>query len=132
MIPLTLEKIATIVGGKAYGDATQVITSAPVFDSRSAVKGSLFLALVGDNSDGHDYVSDAKAHGATGFLTTKEVQGDGVVVSDVLLAVRTLAAYVRKEVAQILKFSKLTETLKKMIMIMNRQTMKVFLPSWNL
>jgi hypothetical protein len=32
MIPLTLEKIATIVGGKAYGDVTQVITSAPVFD----------------------------------------------------------------------------------------------------
>ncbi len=97
MIPLTLEKIATIVGGKAYGDITQVITSAPVFDSRSAVNGSLFLALVGDNSDGHDFVSDAKAHGATGFLTTKEVKGDGVVVSDVLLAVRTLAAYVRKE-----------------------------------
>lgn len=97
MIPLTLEKIATIVGGKAYGDVTQVISSAPVFDSRSAVKGSLFLALVGDNSDGHDYVSDAKAHGAKGFLTTKEVKGDGVVVSDVLLAVRTLAVYVRKE-----------------------------------
>ena len=60
MIPLTLEKIATIVGGKVYGDKTQVITSAPVFDSRAAVNGSLFLALVGDNSDGHDFVSDAK------------------------------------------------------------------------
>ena len=97
MIALTLEQIATIVGGKTYGNASAVITSAPVFDSRSAVSGSLFLALVGENSDGHSFVEDAKAHGATGFMTTKEVKGDGVLVADVLLAVRTLAAYVRKQ-----------------------------------
>ena len=75
MIALTLEQIATIVGGKTYGDASSVITSAPVFDSRSAVHGSLFLALVGENSDGHNFVEDAKSHGATGFMTTKEVKG---------------------------------------------------------
>lgn len=97
MIALTLDQIAKIVGGKTYGDSSQVISSAPVFDSRSAVKGSLFLALVGQSTDGHDFVQDAKSHGATGFLTTKEVAGDGVVVSDVLIAVRTLAAYVRKQ-----------------------------------
>jgi UDP-N-acetylmuramoyl-tripeptide--D-alanyl-D-alanine ligase len=97
MIALTLEQIATIVGGKTYGDATALITSAPVFDSRLAAKGSLFLALVGENSDGHNFIDDAKAHGATGFMTTKEVKGDGVLVSDVLLAVRALAAYVRKQ-----------------------------------
>ena len=97
MIALTLEQIATIVGGKTYGDASALITSAPVFDSRDAVKGSLFLALVGENSDGHEFVQDAKSHGATGFMTTKEVKGDGVLVSDVLIAVRALAAYVRTQ-----------------------------------
>jgi hypothetical protein len=30
MIALTLEQIATIVGGKTYGNASAVITSAPV------------------------------------------------------------------------------------------------------
>lgn len=102
MIALTLEQIATIVGGKTYGDSSVVITSAPVFDSRIATKGSLFLALVGENSDGHNFVDDAKAHGATGFMTTKEVKGDGVLVSDVLLAVRTLAAYVRKQLPNLI------------------------------
>ena len=97
MISLTLGQISEIVGGKTYGDASQLITSAPVFDSRSAIKGSLFLALVGENSDGHNYVDDAKAHGATGFMTTREVNGDGIVVPDVLSAVCTLATYVRKQ-----------------------------------
>jgi UDP-N-acetylmuramoyl-tripeptide--D-alanyl-D-alanine ligase len=97
MISLTLGQISEIVGGKTYGNASQLITSAPVFDSRSAIKGSLFLALVGENSDGHNYVDDAKAHGATGFMTTREVNGDGIVVPDVLSAVRTLATYVRKQ-----------------------------------
>jgi UDP-N-acetylmuramoyl-tripeptide--D-alanyl-D-alanine ligase len=97
MIALTLAQIATIVGGKTYGDSSQVITSAPVFDSRDAVKGSLFLALVGENSDGHDFTENAQSHGASGFMTTREVKGNGVIVADVLLAVRALAAYVRNE-----------------------------------
>jgi UDP-N-acetylmuramoyl-tripeptide--D-alanyl-D-alanine ligase len=97
MIPLTLEQIAKIVGGTTFGDSSKVISSAPVFDSRSAVQGSLFLALVGENSDGHDFVNEAIAHGATGSLTTKKVPGDGVQVHDVLVAIRSLAAYVRKQ-----------------------------------
>jgi UDP-N-acetylmuramoyl-tripeptide--D-alanyl-D-alanine ligase len=97
MIALTLAQIATIVDGKTYGDSSQVITSAPVFDSRDAVKGSLFLALVGENSDGHDFTENAQSHGASGFMTTREVKGNGVIVADVLLAVRALAAYVRNE-----------------------------------
>ena len=101
MIALTLEQIATIVGGKTYGDSSALITSAPVFDSRNAVKGSLFLALVGENSDGHDFIEDAKSHGASGIMSTKEVNGNGVLVSDVLVAVRALAAYVRKQLPQL-------------------------------
>jgi len=97
MIPLTLQQISTIVGGKIVGNSEQIITSPPVFDSREAVKGSLFLALVGENSDGHDFIDDARAHGATGYLSTREGKSDGVVVEDVLVAVRELAAYVRTQ-----------------------------------
>ena len=101
MIALTLAQIATIVGGKTYGDSSQVITSAPVFDSREAGKGSLFLALVGENSDGHDFTENAQSHGASGFMTTREVKGNGVIVNDVLLAVRALAAYVRTQLPNV-------------------------------
>lgn len=102
MIPLTLKQIADIVGGTTFGDESQIINSAPVFDSRLAVKGSLFLALVGENSDGHDFIDDAISHGATGLMTTKVVPGDGVVVNDVLLAVRALASYVRKQLPNLI------------------------------
>lgn len=102
MIPLTIKQIAEIVGGKTYGDASQVITSAPVFDSRLAIKGSLFLALIGEKSDGHDFTKDASSHGAAGFMTTREVQGNGIVVDDVLVAVRALAAYVRKQLPKLI------------------------------
>jgi hypothetical protein len=33
MIPLTLKQIADIVGGTTFGDESQIINSAPVFDS---------------------------------------------------------------------------------------------------
>ena len=97
MIALTLEQIAEIVGGKTFGDSSKVITAAPVFDSREARDGSLFLGLVGENSDGHDFAQDAQSRGAAGCMTTKEVVGNGVVVPDVLFAVRSLASYVRKQ-----------------------------------
>lgn len=97
MIALTLEEIAKIVGGKTFGDSTKVISAAPVFDSREASHGSLFLALVGEAADGHNFAQDAQSRGATGVMTTREVQGNGVVVSDVLSAVRALASYVRKQ-----------------------------------
>ena len=101
MIALTLEQIAKIVGGKTFGDSSKVISAAPVFDSREASKGSLFLALVGQSSDGHSFTDDAQSRGATGCMTTSEVPGNGVVVSDVLIAVRALASYVRKQLPEL-------------------------------
>ena len=101
MIALTLEQIAKIVGGKTFGDSSKVISAVPVFDSREASKGSLFLALVGQSSDGHSFTDDAQSRGATGCMTTREVPGNGVVVSDVLIAVRALASYVRKQLPEL-------------------------------
>ena len=101
MIALTLEQIAKIVGGKTFGDSSKVISAVPVFDSREVSKGSLFLALVGQSSDGHSFTDDAQSRGATGCMTTREVPGNGVVVSDVLIAVRALASYVRKQLPEL-------------------------------
>jgi len=39
-----------------------------VVDSRQANPGSLFVALKGERVDGHDFISDAIARGATGLL----------------------------------------------------------------
>jgi UDP-N-acetylmuramoyl-tripeptide--D-alanyl-D-alanine ligase len=101
MIALTLEQIAKIVDGQTFGDSSKIITAAPVFDSREATEGSIFLALVGETSDGHNFTQDAQSRGAAGCMTTREVQGNGVVVSDVLTAVRDLASYVRKQLPEL-------------------------------
>ena len=63
MIALKASVIAQIVGGELKGtDVT--VTAAPIFDSAQATAGSLFLALKGENTDGHTYIASAFAKGA--------------------------------------------------------------------
>ena len=63
MIPLQAMNIAEIVGGTLHGDDVTV-TQAPVINSRQAISGSIFLAIKGEHVDGHDFVEDARTHGA--------------------------------------------------------------------
>ena len=44
-----------------------------VIDSRQAEKSALFIAIPGENVDGHDFVSDAFSHGASFALIEKEI-----------------------------------------------------------
>ncbi|MEO9258333.1 MAG: UDP-N-acetylmuramoyl-L-alanyl-D-glutamate--2,6-diaminopimelate ligase [Crocinitomicaceae bacterium] len=45
-----------------------------VFDSRQATKGTLFVAIVGVTSDGHDYISQAIKQGCTAIICEKKVE----------------------------------------------------------
>lgn len=94
MINLPASQIAEIVGGRLIGTDV-IVTAAPVFNSKSALPGSIFLALAGENVDGHQYVSDAFSNGAILAITTKEVAERCIVVSDVLVALNLLAKFVR-------------------------------------
>lgn len=47
-----------------------------VIDSRQVIPGSLFVALPGEHSDGHDYVQEAFQHGAILALIEKELPFD--------------------------------------------------------
>jgi len=44
-------------------------------DSRSVAAGDLFVALKGDNFDGHDFVADALKRGAAGALVSRKPEG---------------------------------------------------------
>lgn len=57
--------------GKGQGAFSRVTT-----DSRSLKKGELFVALKGEKYDGHDFISNAAARGAAGFIVNKEVTTD--------------------------------------------------------
>jgi UDP-N-acetylmuramoyl-tripeptide--D-alanyl-D-alanine ligase len=43
-----------------------------VIDSRKSEKGSLFVPLKGDNTDGHEFLEDAAARGAQSILVSEE------------------------------------------------------------
>ena len=68
-------------------------------DSRSVMAGDLFIALSGDNHDGHDYIEAAFEAGASAALVREDYDGAAnrplVRVPDVLAALEKLAVAAR-------------------------------------
>ncbi|MBC8493369.1 MAG: UDP-N-acetylmuramoyl-tripeptide--D-alanyl-D-alanine ligase [Candidatus Thioglobus sp.] len=56
--------------------ATNVEFSGIFTDTRQPMHGGIFLAIIGDNFDGHDYLEQAKAMGAVGVIVSKQVDTD--------------------------------------------------------
>jgi UDP-N-acetylmuramoyl-tripeptide--D-alanyl-D-alanine ligase len=72
-------------------------------DSRSVVPGELYVALIGDRFDGHDFLADALSKGAAGAVVSRPSVGDEDVrlypVGDTLVALGALAAYRRQRIS---------------------------------
>ena len=66
-------------------------------DTRTIRKGDLFIALVGERFNGHDYVRVAVENGAAAVICSQDVETDVPVlmVDDTLLAMHRLASYYR-------------------------------------
>ncbi|MGC0364473.1 UDP-N-acetylmuramoyl-tripeptide--D-alanyl-D-alanine ligase [Rhodococcus sp. 27YEA15] len=85
MIPMTLSRIAEIVGGTLHDvdDPSTVVTGSVEFDSRKVGSGGLFLALPGARVDGHDHARAATAAGAVAVLAARPVGVPAIVVPPV-------------------------------------------------
>jgi UDP-N-acetylmuramoyl-tripeptide--D-alanyl-D-alanine ligase len=96
VIPVSCGEIADAVHGELAGvDPSAVVDGAVVIDSRAAGPGGLFVALPGENVDGHDYVGTATAAGVTVSLTTRPIDGSPcIVVADPQIALGALARLV--------------------------------------
>jgi UDP-N-acetylmuramoyl-tripeptide--D-alanyl-D-alanine ligase len=70
-------------------------------DTRSLSPGDLFVALVGENGDGHRFVADALARGAAGAMVHRDVPGAAPLlhVDDTLAALARLGGYARARFA---------------------------------
>ena len=98
MTPCTITEICDAVGGRLLqrgGTITGVTT-----DSRRVSAGELFIPLVGERFDGHDYLEKALIGGAEGCLTMRTpaemVPGKGyILVEDTRLALKALASWYR-------------------------------------
>ena len=101
MITLTAGEIGLLLGGEVFCDKDLLVSKAPVFDSRKAVPGCIFLALQGETADGHDFAADAYRAGAMFSITTRRIDGPCIVVKDVIESLSILAAFVRKRLTNL-------------------------------
>src|SRR3954466_11262116 len=93
MDSLRVSQIAQFAGASlSSGDGNVVINKVST-DSRTIKSGELFVALRGDNFDGHDFVEASAKAGATGALVDLNWAGDVPDDFVVLRATDTLRAY---------------------------------------
>jgi len=102
MNPLSILQIAELSGAKLeQGDGKTLIERIST-DSRTIKKGELFVALRGENFDGHKFVEATAKAGAAGAIVdlkwNGKVPGKFVIIraEDTLLAYQNLAANYRK------------------------------------
>jgi UDP-N-acetylmuramoyl-tripeptide--D-alanyl-D-alanine ligase len=92
MIGLSLSEVAELTGGALTGPAGARVTGKVTLDSRAVAPGDLFVAVVGERVDGHDFLGAAAAAGAVAALSTRADDAlPTVVVDDPVLALGRLA-----------------------------------------
>lgn len=99
MIHLTLEEIVKATGGKPIGESFCDEIVGISTDSRSIEQGNLFIPLIGENFDGHDYIGSAFERGAVLSLAERKTENFPgkplIVVENTLKALQDLASYYR-------------------------------------
>lgn len=101
---VTLAEIAEAVHGEIpFGGHDLMVTDGVNTDTRQLNGGELYIALRGENFDGHDFVAAAFEKGAIGAFvedaTAAQSQEGIIVVEDTLMALQRLAHWWRETLA---------------------------------
>lgn len=116
MIPMTLAEVAAVVGGTVHAGAESgagsvpqpsspsdratdaaaqvLVTGAASLDSRAVPPGGLFVAVVGERVDGHEFAVGAVESGAAAALASRPCGVPAVLVPDPVAALGRLARHV--------------------------------------
>jgi Alr-MurF fusion protein len=105
LIATRLDHVTHEAGGELRpGTAASVMIERVVIDSRGAAPGALFVALQGEQTDGHRFLADAFRNGASAALVREDkVRGlvepawPLIVVRDTLRALQSLARWHRRK-----------------------------------
>ncbi|MEE7583004.1 MAG: UDP-N-acetylmuramoyl-tripeptide--D-alanyl-D-alanine ligase [Oscillospiraceae bacterium] len=92
---LSLSEIANAVGStvKVDGQINEIST-----DTRTIPEGCLFVAIKGENFDGHDYIETAFQKGAKAVVSEKNIEGcNCIVVPNTRKALLDIARYYRSK-----------------------------------
>lgn len=101
MQPMTLSKLGQLLGIPNRGQ-DDVLIKRITTDTRTLQPGDLFVALIGENFDGHKFVAAAKEQGAAALMVSHPVETDlpFLHVSDTLLGLAQLARAYRQSIFQ--------------------------------
>ena len=99
MEALSIKEIAKAVGGNVLcGDENLLITSVST-NSKNLEEGSLFIPIVGERVDAHDFISDAFANGAVACFTSRHevlnFKKIYIEVEDTINALQALGTFYR-------------------------------------
>jgi UDP-N-acetylmuramoyl-tripeptide--D-alanyl-D-alanine ligase len=93
-LKVSLAELASWCGGKAVGSESVRITGVST-DTRTLRPGELFVAIRGPNHDGHDFLDQASAGGATALLVSRPTDAPTdiprIEVEDTLFALGEIA-----------------------------------------
>ena len=93
---MQLSEAAKAMNAKVIG--TDVVFNSVGADSRKITQGQLFVALKGENFDGHSFAKQAIEQGASAVLVAHESTGaPALLVKDTLLGLGQLANYWRQK-----------------------------------
>ncbi len=92
----TADEIAAATGGTA---TTDFAVDGVAFDSREVGERDLFVALTGEQTDGHRFLDQAFAQGAGGAIVSQPCTHPAVRVGDTFAALENLARAARARVA---------------------------------
>lgn len=108
-----LEALAGVVAGELHDDADSTTTITDVtHDSRQAHPESLYVAIIGEKFDGHDFVGQAIERGSPAICVSHRLEEKvpQIVVEDTRLALGPLASSVHGEPSSALKVVGITGT----------------------
>lgn len=100
---LNISNIAKVCGGTYYGPSELLVkeVSSIYTDSRKIEQDSLFIPIVGERADGHDFIENVFSKGALVTLSEKKLDSDFpyVLVESSLQALKDLAEFYLEQLA---------------------------------
>lgn len=103
MKPISIETLAQVTGGRLTSGQTESrLVESVNTDSRKSAANSLFVAIAGENFDGHSFVPQSRASGAVAALVEKDISAAPndltlIRVESTRIAMGKIARHVRNQ-----------------------------------
>lgn len=99
MESLKINEIVDCLNGRAKNITLDFEINGVSTDSRNINKGELFIALIGDSFDGHNFIHEAFKRGSIAAIVSRDVECDYpiIVVDDTLVGLKKIASFYKQK-----------------------------------